>query len=1210
MTRKRSSRWKKGAFTSTGGKRLKQSDPFLNPVQDAETSMTGRMENQNRRVQGQVEAMEGTFGACPIRNEEGTSQFGQESEVIGEQDEEEFQGPMLPPIQQEISHQSLPGIEHSLAPKPMKLCWTTLLCLLAKTGGMKYTDSQYDLLCSVLNYQSRDEDVLPSRTTVKRSIIPSLLIHAAVKSHILILKVNLAKRGAAGGVGIHKSADAAPVRVVYPTSWAKADVQISGILRGFRTRSVETVDREPGPCFSGIEESPIVIDRESVVLKPLIGNKRGGTTCLQVGTKVQVTMASTDALQRFLCQAFFNPVMNTSTLAFEGICEKLFFPTLQDVDVDVTNKRKGSRSSNQNFAAVFRSGDIVVKLVSTSATEMLNEGRRDREVSVPTFFIVFRAWIRNNRMKGDFRVSMICCPNGHEWGDETPNEPVLRRRVDKVVALDGSIFPGLRDVDSSVATSGVSGHLQDGRRYYVYRFFLYEDGFNAYAGEPKSVTGCYMLPLGIDLLKVSLSSAVRKISLSPPGISGNDVFRKIVDDIVSGTVHGVETRDEEGELVTVFLDCVGLLGDYPAVSECLDVMGHTANAPCSLCSFQRYDVSGRGGCRYAYSSEMSSAHPSFCRSSRRTSTLRMSDISDKELHSMGMRTSRGGESGGCERMALDMLSERLEMERHKIPFTSDGNRVVPGIFDMYRCSIVAPDHLFFGIGSTLMGACLRVLPKPLRKQADALAVRILEEEYLESQKSVFDAERMLVYAMKMSQLYSLLLVAPYAFKAVWSSRRRGGYICSAEEEEQFNDHLELLNLFQTLVSTTQFAPSLLVDGVEDIRWYNDGNGGERLLELKNKAEHFLSKLNELCLKHPESKKELDKPNIHRLLEFYTYTLPCFGNVQIIQELLLERAHQELKRGLARSNFKNEQLQSMKDMLSNDWFERLGFILEQEKNDVTSWSELSVRKILRHFGRKEWSQPVLDAGVVERVKSIFSRPPIIQAIRRRRSTIHSFSHREYVWKTIRDNIRRSRGQEDESSLVRRSAMDSYEYLSGYLRSMHEGNVEVQEYGCADWVVMYGRESSFVQKLMSIKAGDVVQSVCILDESHSFRDTRIFAEPEIEFRTRGSKQYWAVVGIFRAVVTRSDGSTKVSHYVGAFHCSKDRQGLFCRVNGRKVQLVSLSSNVRRVMIKHNYSVGRSDGNECSCLGGETSCPSILEEGRYVYWDRSKGYPPRRG
>lgn len=142
--------------------------------------------------------------------------------------------------------------------------------------------------------------------------------------------------------------------------------------------------------------------------------------------------------------------------------------------------------------------------------------------------------------------------------------------------MDRSYLPGIMREALNVRQR-CSGILEDGRRYSVYRFCLFKEEFNPYTGESKSITGFYLLPLGIDRGKVSMEGSICKIALASPEICGNNVFPEILEDIVSGITNIFEATDENGNELVVFLDCIGVLGDYPAVCERLGVLGHTVN---------------------------------------------------------------------------------------------------------------------------------------------------------------------------------------------------------------------------------------------------------------------------------------------------------------------------------------------------------------------------------------------------------------------------------------------------------------------------------------------------------------------------------------------------------------------------------------------------------------------------------------------------------
>ena len=64
---------------------------------------------------------------------------------------------------------------------------------------------------------------------------------------------------------------------------------------------------------------------------------------------------------------------------------------------------------------------------------------------------------------------------------------------------------------------------------------------------------------------------------------------------------------------------------------------------------------------------------------------------------------------------------------------------------------------------------------------------------------------------------------------------------------------------------------------------------------------YVQKVHRFCVRHPRLRTRLDKPSLHRLIEFADRTLLSFGHVRFIHELIFERAHQEMKGGVLKSN---------------------------------------------------------------------------------------------------------------------------------------------------------------------------------------------------------------------------------------------------------------------------------------------------------------------
>ena len=165
------------------------------------------------------------------------------------------------------------------------------------------------------------------------------------------------------------------------------------------------------------------------------------------------------------------------------------------------------------------------------------------------------------------------------------------------------------------------------------------------------------------------------------------------------------------------------------------------------------------------------------------------------------------------------------------------------------------------------------------------------------QSEVFNLSNAVVHSMSISAMYSLLLVAPCSFRNA---------VCiypfpksSPREERVYNEAVDLLEKFHRLVSRTQYSPDSWLDGHQCVRDFNDKNGRTRLTSMQSACRDFIDSLSSLCRLSEKARRKLDKPNVHRLLEFYSYTVPALGRIDVIQELVLERGHQELKRGVVR-----------------------------------------------------------------------------------------------------------------------------------------------------------------------------------------------------------------------------------------------------------------------------------------------------------------------
>ena len=101
-----------------------------------------------------------------------------------------------------------------------------------------------------------------------------------------------------------------------------------------------------------------------------------------------------------------------------------------------------------------------------------------------------------------------------------------------------------------------------------------------------------MLPMGISPSQRSGYGAVRYIGLTPPQVSSNEILQCIIQGIVKCSTTGVRGLDQWGSSVTIFIEFLGYIGDYYAVTHSLNFIVHKSRAPCNLCSYIRQDRTG------------------------------------------------------------------------------------------------------------------------------------------------------------------------------------------------------------------------------------------------------------------------------------------------------------------------------------------------------------------------------------------------------------------------------------------------------------------------------------------------------------------------------------------------------------------------------------------------------------------------------------------
>lgn len=150
--------------------------------------------------------------------------------------------------------------------------------------------------------------------------------------------------------------------------------------------------------------------------------------------------------------------------------------------------------------------------------------------------------------------------------------------VEQVTKLPGN--SDTRDLHGKIAPS--LGKLISGERYFVARVLLYIVGYNISTVSQASmeVIYCVVLNAGIDF--IGSPSLIRILSSATCGTSPFHVLEILKEDFITG-----KDVDAEGCPYVLFIDCVGIIGDYPAIAKGLDVGGHNAFATCHIWRYVR-----------------------------------------------------------------------------------------------------------------------------------------------------------------------------------------------------------------------------------------------------------------------------------------------------------------------------------------------------------------------------------------------------------------------------------------------------------------------------------------------------------------------------------------------------------------------------------------------------------------------------------------------
>lgn len=128
-----------------------------------------------------------------------------------------------------------------------------------------------------------------------------------------------------------------------------------------------------------------------------------------------------------------------------------------------------------------------------------------------------------------------------------------------------------------------------GLKYFVYRVLIYCDDFQPFSILlPQGSAGSwYLLSLAPPPQWRPSQSSVRLLGLTPMAVSTNEMQLNLIDDIIEMTTFALDGWDSEGRHVKIFIDVVGYISDFLALTHVLNVLGYNAAELCLLCTFYR-----------------------------------------------------------------------------------------------------------------------------------------------------------------------------------------------------------------------------------------------------------------------------------------------------------------------------------------------------------------------------------------------------------------------------------------------------------------------------------------------------------------------------------------------------------------------------------------------------------------------------------------------
>lgn len=502
---------------------------------------------------------------------------------------------------------------------------------------------------------------------------------------------------------------------------------------------------------------------------------------------------------------------------------------------------------------------------------------------------------------------------------------------------------------ANTAKCYTKGKLDNGKTFYRYQILLYADDFNPRSTLfPKgSVGGLYLSPSSLHIHTRRSQFTIRTVCLTPPGISTNVAFDHIIDDLVNGSISGIECKDAFQNDVVVYLQVMGFVGDYPASSAVVDVKGHTALAPCTHCTTPKNR--SEESSTFAYTTTFHSAHNAFRRTQLRSTSMHSLGLSSVVAKCLGMKIHESSdvhERGKCP------LLKFAQNYNERVRTVSGSSHLRHDSLDGYDLNIIAPDHLVTGLFKGILTLCfIQMETDDLRSRLTSLLREHLLLYGFQTQSVLFK-NRKLVPGLSMSTLYCILSLLPALLQSM-------GILDSLPPKSM------LLHLHR-FFCLSFWWPTIDSDGERAWKFVHGKHMHLYHNTLQRMASNFVKSVHTYCKSYPTLSSHIDRPNVHRLLELVIHTIPAYNHVSYICELVYESAHQPLKFYLSRNHSANSHIYAVQLILAKDWIVRLWCLwkIHCDARETDKYRKVALVGLLRLIGGSviddiNWTAPLME-----------------------------------------------------------------------------------------------------------------------------------------------------------------------------------------------------------------------------------------------------------